>query len=178
MLKAISKDENTVTKKTQINQAIIEKGGEIYDFENTKINISMDLTKEERKRAQELIKKHIHLFTTDPTNVRRANVEPYKLRLKDNEPVALRAYKLAPVERRAIKEILAQMESEELVSRSSSSYSAPAFAKRKSNNTYRLLCNYQKLNMNIIIDKNAVPRIENVFMALQGSKYFCVLDAN
>lgn len=153
-------------------------GEKIYDSEGTEININPNLKPEQRKQALHLISRYVDLFTTDPLNVGKANVEPYEIKLKDNEPVALRAYALAPVERRALCEIANRMQEANLLSRVSSPYAAPAFAKKKDDGTYRLLCNYQKLNEKIITDKNAVPRTENIFLALEGSKYFCVLDAN
>lgn len=179
--------ENNTTHDiaTNINFANLEKEkiekidlNELKDKEGKKIDVNPNLKPKQKSQVGNLIKKHIDLFTSDPLNVGVANVEPYKINMTNTTPVASRAYKLSPPERREMKKLIDKMVKAGILQRSSSEYATPVFLKRKADGTFRFLCNFQKLNQNVAIDRNAVPRTDNIFMAMEGKNYFCTLDAN
>ena len=118
------------------------------------------------------------MFTTDPLNVQTAKIEPYEIRLTDPEPYATICYKLSIPERKAIREIIKRMLDAAILRRSTSNYASPAFLKLKKDGNHRFLCNFAKLNEKIEQDRNSVPRIENIFQAMEGANYFSKLDAN
>src|SRR6266576_1319289 len=61
---------------------------------------------------------------------------------------------------------------------STSNYASSEFLKLKKDGNHRFLCNFAKLNEKIEQDRNSVPRIENIFQAMEGANYFSKLDAN
>ena len=54
------------------------------DSEGTIINISQHLDKRQHKKVVELLKKFIHIFTTDTSHIKCANVDPCEIKLKPN----------------------------------------------------------------------------------------------
>src|SRR6266576_2841233 len=59
---------------------------------------------------------------------------------------------------------------------STSNYASPTFLKLKKDGNHRFLCNFAKLNEKIEQDRNSVPRIKNIFQAMEGANYFSKLD--
>ena len=156
----------------------LQESDEIRDNDGHVVQISKKLTTYQRRQAIELISRYKHLFTMNSLEISKANVEEYELKVKDDEPVVSRSYKLAPVERREIWRQINAMEKAGILKRSRSNYSSPAFLVKKSDKNYRFICNFQKLNEKLIPDRNAVPRVGNILMALEGAKYFNLLDCN
>jgi len=149
----------------------------VTDYDGNKLDISPKLTDDQRRKAVCLLRKFRHLFTMNEEQLGKANVEAYELKVKDNEPVVLRPYKLSPVERREMRRQLEAKLKAKILERSRSNYSSPAFL-MKQKDKYRFLCNFIQLNKKLIPDRNSVPRIENIIQAIQGNKFFTLLDAN
>lgn len=170
---------NLINKPVKNNNC--EKGkdpNELYDAEGEKIDINPNLSNEQKEKIKNVIRNYLDQFTSNPLNVGKAKVDPYPIVTSDNKPVFTRGYKLAPIERREMKKIINDMVKAKILRKSTSSYASPAFLKRKQDKTFRFLCNFQKLNEKIMIDRNSVPRTENIFSALEGAKFFTTLDAN
>lgn len=152
--------------------------GELCDAEGTPFQISDTLTKEQKTKVEKLLETYYEVFTTDPLNVDKANIEPFEIRMLDEKPLALRGYKLTLSERREMRKILDKMMKAGIIRRSSSPYSSPAFLKQKADGNYRFLCNFAQLNSKIERDQNSVPRVDNIFLAMEGAKFYTRLDAN
>ena len=165
---------NNLNKKPQYE----ETDEKLMDNEGVEIDINPNLSVEQMKQVKGVLKKHLHLFTSDPLKVGIANIEPYKITLVDNTPVASRGYKLSPFERREMKKLIDKLLDAKILRRSSSPYATPCFLKKKDEHNFRFLCNFIKVNEKILNDRNAVPRTDNIFMALEGNKFFSTLDAN
>jgi len=60
-----------------------------------------------------------------------------------------------------------------------SKFAAPAFlVKKKEVGSYHLVVSYKELNDRVECDQYPIPRIADLFRALEGAKYFSPLDLN
>ena len=169
---------HNVREKTYTGKIVRNKDNELCDIEGTPFKINKNLSSSQKEKIENLLIKYYNIFTTDPLNMGRAKIPPYEIKLTDTKPVALKAYKLTITERAEMKNILRKLAKAGVISRSTSNYASPAFLKRKSDGNYRFLCNFAQVNEKIEHDRNAVPRINNIFLAMGGSSFFSRLDAN
>lgn len=63
-----------------------------------------------------------------------------------------------------------------MIRESESPFSSPIVVVRKKNDQVRLCIDYRKLNLQTVKDAYALPRMDDTFTALSGSKWFSVLD--
>ena len=63
-----------------------------------------------------------------------------------------------------------------MIRESESPFSSPIVVVRKKNGQVRLCIDYRKLNLQTVKDAYALPRMDDTFTALSGSKWFSVLD--
>lgn len=93
--KNINKEESQVT--------------EITDKQGTKIQISNELSHEQHIKAEKLVNKFRHLFTSDPLDIGCANVEPCEIKLKSDKPIFQPPYRTPPSQREKLKTLINQM---------------------------------------------------------------------
>lgn len=63
-----------------------------------------------------------------------------------------------------------------MICESESSYSSPIVVIGKKNGQVRLCIDNRKLNVQTVKDAYALPRMDDTFTALSGSKWFSILD--
>lgn len=79
-------------------------------------------------------------------------------------------------ERRLINEHVQDMLRKNIITESSSEWSAPVLLLRKPDGTFRLCIDYRRLNEIIKKDRFPMPRLDEIFSLLYGAKYFTGLD--
>lgn len=153
----------------------------IRDNEGTQINISAHLSPNEHKQAVDLIKEFIHLFTTDTSKVKPANIKPVEIKMKSNykEPKFNAPHRVSPQQRDELKTQLDKLSKANIIKPIISNFAAPAFlVKKKEQGTYRLVVSYKELNERVEIDQYPLPRTNDLLRALEGSKFFTSIDLN
>ena len=63
-----------------------------------------------------------------------------------------------------------------IIKPSYSPYASPVVLVRKKSGKLRLTIDYRKINARTIRDSYPIPKIEDMFAALSGSKWFCTMD--
>ncbi|KAL1254358.1 hypothetical protein QQF64_016587 [Cirrhinus molitorella] len=76
----------------------------------------------------------------------------------------------------AVRKHLQELLSSGVIRESESPFSSPVVVVRKKNGDVRLCIDYRKLNLQTVKDAYAFPNLEETFSALNGSKWFSVLD--
>uniref|UniRef100_A0A2S2QEP6 RNA-directed DNA polymerase n=1 Tax=Sipha flava TaxID=143950 RepID=A0A2S2QEP6_9HEMI len=153
----------------------------IYDKEGTLINISTNLNLVEHKQVIELVKEYLHLFTTDTSKVRPANIEPCEIKMKPNykDPKFNAPHRVSPQQRNELKSQLDKLLEAKIIRPIISKFAAPAFlVKKKEKGSYRLVVSYKELNERVETDQYPIPRTTDLLRALEGSQYFTSLDLN
>jgi hypothetical protein len=127
---------NDTVNNIQINaesKPVTIKREQIMDLEGTLINISPEISCEQHKEVVLLIKEYIEIFTSDPSKVKSAKVEPYHIRLKKDIslPKFNPPHRITPVQREKLKIQLDKLMNAGIIEHTSSSFAAPAFLVEK-----------------------------------------------
>ncbi len=91
-------------------------------------------------------------------------------------PVRIPPCRVAVGQRNIVEDEMLKMEKEGTIQRSSGPWCSPIVLVRKKDGTTRFCVDYHKLNDATHKDAYPLPRIDDIQEALQGAKYFCIID--
>ncbi|RXN35846.1 Retrovirus-related Pol polyprotein from transposon 412 [Labeo rohita] len=100
----------------------------------------------------------------------------HRIKLSDETPFKQKARPIHPQDLEAVRKHLQELLSSGVIRESESPFSSPIVVVKKKNRDVRLCIDYRKLNLQTIKDAYALPNLEETFVALNGSKWFSVLD--
>ena len=92
------------------------------------------------------------------------------------EPISIPPYRMAPTELRELKAQLEELLSKGFVRPSISPWEAPVLFVKKKNGSLRLCIDYRQLNRVTIRNQYPLPRIDELFNQLQGSRVYSKID--
>ena len=92
------------------------------------------------------------------------------------EPISIPPYKMAPAELRKLKAQLEEFLSKGFIRPSISPWGAPVFFVKKKDGSLRLCIDYRQLNRVTIRNQYPLPRIDELFDQLQGSRVYSKID--
>ncbi|GJT88771.1 putative nucleotidyltransferase, ribonuclease H [Tanacetum coccineum] len=91
-------------------------------------------------------------------------------------PVAKSPYHLAPTEMQELSDQLKELQDKGFIRPSSSPWGAPVLFVKKKDGSFRMCVDYRELNKLTIKNRYPLPRIDDLFDQLQGSRYFLKID--
>ncbi|GJY72835.1 putative reverse transcriptase domain-containing protein [Tanacetum coccineum] len=91
-------------------------------------------------------------------------------------PVAKSPYRLAPTEMQELSNQLKELQDTGFIRPSSSPWGAPVLFVKKKDGSFRMCIDYRELNKLTIKNRYPLPRIDDLFDQLQGSRYFSKID--
>ena len=91
-------------------------------------------------------------------------------------PISVPPYWLAPAELDGLRKQINELLEKGFIRDSSSPWGAPALFVPKKDGSMRMCIDYRKLNRATIKNKYPLPRIDDLFDQLRGSKYFSKID--
>ncbi|XP_028073781.1 uncharacterized protein LOC114276185 [Camellia sinensis] len=91
-------------------------------------------------------------------------------------PISLSPYRFAPAELVVLKEQLHDLLSKDFIRPSTSPWGASALFAKKKDGSLRLCVDYRKLNQATVKNKYPLPRIDDLFDQLKGSRCFFKID--
>ena len=92
------------------------------------------------------------------------------------EPIARTPYRIAPAELKELKVQLEELTSKGFIWPSSSPWGAPVLFVKKKDGSLRLCIDYRQLNIMTIRNQYPLPRIDDLFDQLQGSRVYSKID--
>ena len=92
------------------------------------------------------------------------------------EPISIPPYRMAPVELRELKAQLEELLSKGFIRPSISPWEAPVLFVKKKDGSLRLCIDYRQLNKVTIRNQYPLPRIDELFDQLQGSRVYSKID--
>ena len=92
------------------------------------------------------------------------------------EPISIPPYRMAPAELREIKAQLEELLSKGFIRPSISPWGAPVLFVKKKYESLRLCIDYRQLNRVTIRNKYPLPRFDELFDQLQGSRVYSMID--
>lgn len=100
----------------------------------------------------------------------------HHIRLSNETPFKFRPRPIHPHDVDAVRKHLQELLDSGIIRESESPFASPIVVVRKKNGSVRLCIDFRKLNLQTIKDAYALPKLEEAFSALAGSKWFSVLD--
>ncbi|GKE31372.1 putative reverse transcriptase domain-containing protein [Tanacetum coccineum] len=91
-------------------------------------------------------------------------------------PVAKSPYRLAPTEMQELSNQLKELQEKGFIRPSSSPWGALVLFVKKKDGSFRMCIDYRELNKLTIKNRYPLPRIDDLFDQLQGSRYFLKID--
>ena len=96
--------------------------------------------------------------------------------ISGTEPISIPPYRMSPVELRELKAQLEELLSKGFIRPSISPWGAPILLMRKKDGSLRLCIDYRQLNRVTIRNQYPLPRIDELFDQLQGSRVYSKID--
>ncbi|XP_028087433.1 uncharacterized protein K02A2.6-like [Camellia sinensis] len=91
-------------------------------------------------------------------------------------PISLTPHRMAPAELRELKTQLQELLEKKFIRPSTSPWGAPVLFAKKKDGTLRLCIDYRQLNRVTIKNRYPLPRIDDLFDQLRGSKCYSKID--
>ncbi|GJS47585.1 putative reverse transcriptase domain-containing protein [Tanacetum coccineum] len=85
-------------------------------------------------------------------------------------------YRLAPTEMQELSNQLKELQEKGFIRPSSSPWGAPVLFVKKKDGSFRMCIDYRELNKLTVKNRYPLPRIDDLFDQLQGSRYFSKID--
>ena len=133
------------------------------------------LSRDEALKASAILRKHSQVLTK---KLGKTSFILYKIRLKDDIPVSSSPFLLCPPKMETTRQLVNKLVEDDVVELSTSSYASPAFPVPKTDNKWRLVVDYRRLNKKIQFENIPVPDMKTAFSFFGNAKYFCVIDLN
>lgn len=134
------------------------------------------LTDEQKETLTEFLLGHKDIFSTGDTDIGECNKVKHRIDLVDAIPFKLRHRRIPPTMIDEVRQHLEQLHSGGIIRPSKSPYASPIVLCRKKNGKLRMCVDYRTLNQKTIKDSFALPRMEEIFDTLTGSRYFSTVD--
>ena len=112
-----------------------------------------------------------HEFDLGGTDATECEVE-----MEPGPPIRERPRPIPPADLEEVRQHIQGLLDAKIIEPSCSPYASPIVLVRKKSGSLRLCIDYRKVNKRIIADSYAIPKIEDLFLTLSGSKYFTSMD--
>ena len=136
------------------------------------------LSEDEKIRLKELLQKHSDIFSKSEDDVGHCDRIKHRIDLCTGQetPFKQRHRRIPPMMIEEIRQHLEQLLSAGIIRKSKSPWASNIVLVRKKNGSLRMCVDYRSLNKKTVRDAYALPRIEEIFDVLKGSKYFSTID--
>ena len=165
---------NRVVSSTSANSAIQKP--ELTPIEQAMATADASLSPEQRSKLMELLSKHASVFSAGPEDMGRTNLIYHKIELEQSEPVRQGLRRIPHEQIKVLKNEVDKLQKMGAIEQSHSPFASPTILVKKKDGTMRLCIDYRRLNSVTKKDAHPLPRIEDIFDTLSGSKYFSTLD--
>ena len=91
-------------------------------------------------------------------------------------PISKSLYRMSPAELKELKRQIKELEEKQFIRPSMSPWGAPVLFVKKKDGSWRLCVDYRELNKVTIKNRYPLPRIDDLFDQLQGSRVFSKID--
>jgi len=146
------------------------------DWWEDHLDVSSDLTDQQRVLLVELLRTHAHVFCQNEDDLGFTDAVKHRIHMTDDIPVRLPHRRVPPHLQQEVKEHLQKLVRQGIVRESNSPYASQAVIVRKADKSIRLCVDYRALNAKTRKDAYPLPRIEEALDALRGAKFFSSLD--
>ena len=137
------------------------------------VKINPDLSPENRREFENLIKEFKDVFSDVP---RVTDLGEHCIQLTSVIPVRSKAYPVPYAMKEALDKEIDLMLSLGVIEHSTAAYASPLVIVKKSDGSNRVCVDFRQLNKLTVFDTEPLPRMDEIFAELSGSKVFSKFD--
>lgn len=169
----IHKNTSTSQEITSLMATLSAKSADpvILDFGNSPICEGLKTHITERGNGEAS-----NAFSRHDLDVGRVSGVAHRIELTEHIPFKESTRGVSPADFEDLRKHLLDLLASKIIEESNSPYASPVVLVRKKNGDLRMVVDYRKLNKLTKKDAYPLPRIEETFALLSGSKWFSVLD--
>ncbi|GJR84900.1 putative reverse transcriptase domain-containing protein [Tanacetum coccineum] len=157
-------------------QKYIEKGCQVYLAQVTSKKAE-DKSEEKRLEDVPIVREFPEVFPEDLPGLPPARQVEFQIDLVPGAaPVARAPYRLAPAEMQELSAQLQELSDKGFIRPSSSPWGAPVLFVKKKDGSFRMCIDYRELNKLTVKNRYPLPRIDDLFDQLQGSRVYSKID--
>ncbi|GKB08536.1 putative reverse transcriptase domain-containing protein [Tanacetum coccineum] len=157
-------------------QKYIEKGCQVYLVQVTSKKAE-DKSEERRLEDVPIVREFLEVFPEDLPGLPHARQVEFQIDLVPGAaPVARAPYRLAPAEMQELSTQLQELFDRGFIRPSSSPWGAPILFVKKKDGSFRMCIDYRELNKLTVKNRYQLPRIDDLFDQLQGSRVYSKID--
>ncbi|GJR70684.1 putative reverse transcriptase domain-containing protein [Tanacetum coccineum] len=157
-------------------QKYIEKGCQVYLAQVTSKKAE-DKSEERRLEDVPIVREFLEVFPEDLPGLPPARQVEFQIDLVPGAaPVARAPYRLAPAEMQELSTQLQELSDKGFIRPSSSPWGAPILFVKKKDGSFWMCIDYHELNKLTVKNQYPLPRINDLFDQLQGSRVYSKID--
>ncbi|GKA47928.1 putative reverse transcriptase domain-containing protein [Tanacetum coccineum] len=157
-------------------QKYIEKGCQLYLAQVTSKKTE-DKSEEKRLEDVPIVREFPEVFPEDLPGLPPARQVEFQIDLVPGAaPVARAPYRLAPAELQELSIQLQELSDRGFIRPSSSPWGAPVLFVKKKDGSFQMCIDYRELNRLTVKNRYPLPRIDDLFDQLQGSRVYSKID--
>jgi len=142
-----------------------------------KLDINPALSTEDQQLMKEMLLRHRSTFVETLKGLGKCNVTTHHIETGNSYPIKQHAYRVNTQKDELIEKEVERLLKAGLIRPSRSPWASPVVIAWKANGKPRFCVDLRKLNGITVPDAFPIPRIQDLFDAMSGSRYFSALDA-
>ena len=167
-----SNELRTVVSALQKSEATKE----LTPVQQAMSNADFALSPEQRSSLEKLLLTYSTVFSAGPDDMGRTSLIFHKIDIGESQPVRHGLRRIPHEHIPVLKSEVEKLHKMGAIEPSISPFASPTILVKKKDGTIRLCIDYRKLNSITKKDAHPLPRIEDIFDTLSGSRYFTTLD--
>lgn len=145
------------------------------DSENT-FNVSESLSESESVQLSVLLNNYKSVFAFNDNELGSTSLIEHSIDVGETKPIFQRPYRIPYSQRELVENTIKELSDRGIIRPSNSPYSSPLVLVPKKDGSLRLCVDFRRVNEVTKKDVYPLPLIQDMLDALNGSKYYSVLD--
>ncbi|GFS91190.1 hypothetical protein TNCV_2215171 [Trichonephila clavipes] len=130
----------------------------------------------QKSSAERLFQEFEDVFSRNSSDIGHTTVTQHRIDTADHPPIKQHPRRLPFAKQEEVGTLLREMQENDIIEPSSSSWASPIVLVRKKDGSTRFCVDYRKLNDVTKKDSYPLPRIDDTLDTLSGHKWFSTLD--
>lgn len=127
-------------------------------------------------RLVSLLEKYHDIFSKHALDCGEVREFVHRIRLADERPFRLPYRRVPPAHYHKLRQVLSEMEEQEIIRKSASEYASPLVLVWKKDGSLRICTDFRWLNARTLKDAHPLPHQSDCLAALGGNTYFSTMD--
>lgn len=177
VLQGISQVETTAPEKGHVEDRPTDLKLRLQQVGLGDLDIDLCHTDDAGKtRLVELLEKYNDVFSKHALDCGKAEGFVHRIRLVDDRPFRLPYRRIPPAHYHKLRQVLSDMEEQEIIKKSVSEYASPLVLVWKKDGSLRICTDFRWLNARTLKDAHPLPHQSDCLAALGGNTYFSTMD--